>query len=325
MGERRCGLWVDREVIRENPNARPNHDGVRVWVGDNKGKEQSHPPITAPATDAAKQWSGWGTALKPAHEPIVMARKPFDGTVAANVLEHGTGALNIDGCRIATFLNGGRWPANIILTHSDACVQTGTRRVKTGIAYEPEDKQRCHGPVPQTPLGRECGFADADGKETVEAWECALDCPVRQLDEQSGTSKSSGGRIGNKKGIGSYGIYGQYQGKESGDPGFGDTGAASRFFYVAKTSTSERHAGCEHLPNKNNHPTVKPIALMRYLVKLVTPPGGTVLDPFVGSGSTGCAAVIDGYDFIGIDLLQEHLDIAGLRIAHWTPEQGLFA
>jgi len=226
-----------------------------------------------PATPEAQQWSGWGTALKPALEPITVARKPFASTVAANVLAHGTGAINVDGCRVGTELAGwgggagfrnmaetqttlsrggearpvsGRWPANLIHDGSDEV---------TGLF--PSDKQ----------------------------------------------------------------------------------GSASRFFYVPKASKKDRDEGCEGLEAKNNlrvnapresenvkhqtklgnhHPTVKPTALMRYLCRLVTPSEGIVLDPFMGSGSTGKAAVLEGFQFIGVERDEEYMKIAKSRIAAAT-------
>lgn len=152
------------------------------------------------------------------------------------------------------------------------------------------------------------------------------------LDEQSGESRSLGGGDGNAMSI--YGTDTSAT-RGNGQVGFGDTGGASRFFYCAKASRGERNAGLEGfeertqdggddtrgrpLPiNRNVHPTVKPIALMRWLCRLVTPPGGTVLDPFAGSGSTGCAAVLEGFDFIGIEREAEYVEIARARIAHWA-------
>jgi len=194
----------------------------------------------------AQRWQGWQTALKPAQEPILMARKPLDGTVAANVLKHGTGAINVDACRV----EGGRWPSNLILSQTDAA-----------------------------------------------------DCPVAELDRQ-----------------------------------WSD---ASRFFYTPKAPKREREAGCEDLPGaqqdttrkagskggdnprnrgakqrKNHHPTVKPIAIMEYLLKLVVPPGGVVVDPFLGSGTTLVAAARLGVRAVGIEREPAYIDIAKARIAH---------
>jgi hypothetical protein len=292
-----------------------------------------------PVTPEAQRWNGWGTALKPAWEPIIVARKPLVGTVAANVQAHGTGALNVDGCRIDTqgeriepvyggrkgpehggkygnsgdYLSNvsplGRWPANLVLSHTPDCREVGTRKVRTGVAVNRnrgETRPATVGNAPQRVLHEDQTYADADGTETVAAWDCAPDCPARMLDEQSGESKSSGGRIGNKAG----GIAvpgGRYS---AGDPGFGDTGGASRFFYTAKASAGERHYA-----GTNRHPTVKPVALMRWLVRLVTPPGGLVLDPFCGSGSTGVAALSEGFRFLGFELDEESVATSRRRIA----------
>jgi site-specific DNA-methyltransferase (adenine-specific) len=298
-------------------------------------------------TEAAKRWEGWGTALKPAYEPIIMARKPLIGTVAANVLRHGTGAINVDGCRLVhreekllmraagmgfhgssaqgLVIDGGigRWPANVILTHAPGCGD-----------------------------------------------ECAPGCPVAALDAQSGVSTSVvSARGGSSPNPMSWGTA-----RTDGDKiaGHSDTGGASRFvtvteygdddrlpgelpgdppfFYASKASRSEREAGCGDLPARsgaeavdrdegsagaqspragavrtannvhNHHPTVKPVAVMRWLVRLVTPPGGVVLDPFMGSGTTGVAAVREGVRFIGCEREPDYLRIAEARIRHAESE-----
>ena len=266
--------------------------------------------ITAPATEAARQWDGWGTALKPAWEPIIVARKPLEGTVAANVLAHGVGALNIDGCRVVTSdsLNGGAY-ADAGTVRDDGW---GMQRGGAG-----EYKQ---------PTGRWPANLIHDGSDEV----------VGLFPD---TGKSTGGRIG-KKSMGNVTNVpaGQY---EKGDPGFGDSGSAARFFYCAKASKADRDEGCDEIDERkcdtgrkegnpggdnprnrgvherrNHHPTVKPTALMRYLCRLVTPPAGTVLDPFMGSGSTGKAARMDGFGFIGIEQDAEYIAIARARIAH---------
>jgi hypothetical protein len=151
------------------------------------------------------------------------------------------------------------------------------------------------------------------GDQEVEEWACARPwCPVAELDAQSGESKSIGGRIG-KKVMGA--VAGTPAGRYAkGDPGFGDTGGASRFLYVAKPSRLERELG---LDGRSGHPTVKSIDLMRWLCRLVTPPGGLVLDPFMGSGSTGCAAAMEGLRFLGIEQSEEYLEIARKRIEFW--------
>ena len=201
--------------------------------------------ITAPATEAAKQWDGWGTALKPACEFFTLARKPLsEKTVAANVLKWGTGGINIDACRVGTD-ESGRFPANLI--------HDGSQEV---LDLFPETK--------------------------------------------SGSLKA-----GHKRGSGitSYDGGGGVVQKDYGN----DQGSAARFFYCAKASKKDRDEG-------NHHPTVKPTALMQYLCRLITPAGGPVLDPFMGSGSTGKAAVREGFDFVGCELDADYYAIATARI-----------
>lgn len=257
---------------------------------------------TAPATAEAKQWQGWGTALKPAHEPIVVARKPLIGTVAANVLTYGTGGLNIDGARVGS--------------------EGGT----TGSEYIPNDS-----PIYGKGLGNTGEVVKLDaGRWPANVIHDGSDEVVALFPD---TGKSTGGRIG-KKAMGSVTNVpaGEY---EAGDPGYGDSGSAARFFYCAKASKRDRNEGLDGfelkergLPNQgmqnmdggrdrlraNHHPTVKPTELMRYLCRLVTPPKGIVLDPFMGSGSTGKAAMYEGFEFVGIELTDEYLPIAKARI-----------
>ncbi len=250
-------------------------------------------------------WEGWGTALKPAFEPIILARKPLAGTVATNMAAHGTGALNIDGGRVGagpaytdrpghkavggimnavkeiriTSGGDGRWPANVIHDGSDEVL---------------------------------AAFPDAPGLQG----------------DLVGHNKSR-----KSQSLGDFGPAADHKARR-------DSGSASRFFYCAKASKADREEGCENLParpsgmvsetsgqhitrrdggapgpSRNSHPTVKPTALMRYLVRLVTPPGGTVLDPFTGSGSTGKAAVLEGFNFLGIEREDEYTPIAEARIA----------
>ena len=275
---------VEREVVgtkMASPKGIKNAEERTDTAAGAYGGVTKEIDITAPATDEAKQWEGWGTALKPAHEPIIVARKSLIGTVAKNVLTYGTGAINIDGSRIGTeaitintFDNGakpfgnavgepftsrqsqGRWPANIILDEHTA-----------GL-----------------------------------------------LDEQSGvsTSKISQMKAGLVEAIGSLNLSDKAADYES-ERGHNDSGGASRFFYVAKANKRDRNEGLERM---NTHPTVKPTALMTYLVKLVTPPNGTVLDPFTGSGSTGKAAILNGFDFIGIEMTEDYLPIIQGRLEH---------
>jgi site-specific DNA-methyltransferase (adenine-specific) len=329
---------VEREVLGRGQNygVSTASDGKQAY-GDYAGEWD----ITAPATDAAKQWDGWGTALKPAHEPIVVARKPLVGTVAQNVLQHGTGALNINGGRVEGAppsvpqpafnsptgrTNGmktgeggngdmshatGRWPANLVLTHAADCAD-----------------------------------------------QCAPGCPVAELDRQSGTL-TSGANPTRRGPDNARNTFGGYAGQTDAAPARGiDTGGASRFFtvtewdpitdvsfrYVAKPGKTERNAGLDGLPTitagamtgrkdgsaglnsaragagrtsgaANHHPTVKPLDLMRWLVRLVTPPGGTVLDPFLGSGTTAVAAILEGFDWVGCELTADYLPIIEGRVA----------
>jgi DNA modification methylase len=495
--------------------------------------------VTSAATPEAAQWDGWGTALKPAHEPIVVARRPLIGTVAENVLTYGVGSINVDGCRIrssedrqsgesrggetdprgdgdggvlglrqddpqvevehgqgemaadlrpqvsgrpdegsnqpalqgavgreadrvsvrptgparrgdegvdpageagdsrASGGNGkddraladesgarpphqrgqagqpagksdphglggalagapgsassddcprsgepspagrdgepsagrryagrgatdlaatpgprggdpaGRWPANVVLSHTEDCTRIGTTIVK-GDQRETGNGRRSGG---FADVGAEPGDAEPNGPvygdEEFAVWECAPGCPVAELDRQSGRLQSGRRAAGVRSGMGYHGANGD------GGPAIeGDAGGASRFFYCAKTSRAERNAGLEGFAEKspwtsfdgqfaegrdpksgertgeykreqaNHHPTVKPINLMRWLVRLVTPPGGVILDPFVGSGSTGCAAVLEGFDFTGIEREPEYIAIAGARIAFWSQHVG---
>lgn len=241
------------------------------------------------------EWDGWGTALKPAHEPIVMARKPLIGTVAANVLEHDTGALNVEACRVATTddLNGGAYSAERKPSDSEWVAHGGTIHSSTGREYE-------------QPAGR------WPANVLLDPEAAAL------LDEQTG-ELTSGANPRRRGADTTRAAYGEFGGQEKcAAPRGIDSGGASRFFYVAKASSRERNAGLE---DRNVHPTVKPVKLMRWLVRLVTPPGGTVLDPFAGSGTTGCACVLEGFDFIGVEREEEYVDLANARIAWWASQR----
>lgn len=349
-------------------------------------------PVTAPATDAARQWDGWGTALKPAHEPIVVARKPLVGTVAANVLAHGTGAINVDATRVGTdrmtrtASNGeavspnramsgpnygrtvvgtttGRWPANIVFTHADDCrllAAGGTETVREmgtvsdmrGGNYGQDKEAYADRPK----LEREV----TSYRDTPSVWECVEGCPVAELDAQSGkvgaAAPASGPTYTGPSKSGS--MAGAFKGNGDNPPAFhNDTGGASRFFtvtewdpiadvapfrYVAKPGKKERDAGLDNLPEvrakfgnqkngkdlgngsvndkfttapkSNFHPTVKPVALMRHLVRLVTPAGGTALDPFLGSGTTAIAAELENCHWVGCELTDEYLPIIKSRV-----------
>ena len=251
---------------------------------------------------------GRGTALKPAQEPIAVARKPLVGTVAANVERYGTGALNIDACRVGADDGANRAPpprtANTILGGGKGTNLTAS---------------------PHNDVGRWPANLIHDGSDEV------LAC----FPESKGQQRSVGPEHGPKPSVNTYGDFGP---RETFAPR-GDSGSAARFFYCAKASRSDRNDGLgedfdekplnwssgEQSPGtfqsagtkkaaKNNHPTVKPTNLMRYLCRLVTPPGGTVLDPFMGSGSTGRGAVLEGFNFIGIEQSAEYVEIAKARI-----------
>ena len=246
--------------------------------------------LTAPATSEAQQWSGWGTALKPATEIITMARKPLIGTVAENVLEHGTGALNVDGCRVA---HGD--DVDLSAVHRQQAEGTGIA-VGKGFVGAIRGKE-----IPMyKPGGRWPANLIHDGSDEVMG-----------LFPQTAQSQPFTGSGATRNVLSSSGC--EYTGT-----GYSDSGSAARFFYVPKASRADRGEG-------NNHPTVKPTDLMRYLCRLVTPPGGIVLDPFMGSGSTGKAAMLEGFKFIGIEREVNYFSIAESRIeeAANRPQQTL--
>ena len=259
--------------------------GLQVDVGDSSASV-----VTAPATADAVTWQGWGTALKPAFEPVVVARKPLIGTVAANVLAHGTGALNIDGCRIEGERTGD--PERFLKT----------RGIASSTAYAQDDwtQTKAVG-VRESSAGRWPANVVLDESQ------------AEALDEQSGTLTS--GANPTRRGSDKFReAYGDFKGQAECDPARGaDAGGASRFFYVAKAPTSERPR-----VNGTAHPTVKPLALMRWLVRLVTPPGGTVLEPFAGSGTTVEACIVEGFDCIAIEREADYLPLVLARINRRT-------
>ena len=271
-------------------NVKPYDDG-NGWNANNTTGDYQY---MAPATPEAAAWQGFGTQLKPAVEPIVVARKPLEGTVAANILKYGTGAINIDGCRVATDdnLNGGAYSKNGNRNNlpGDGRDEKGAGMFASGKTTEKDFVQ---------PLGRFPANLIHDGSPEVLACfpESKGQCGAVKGTEPSRT--------------GSNGIYGNYNGQNTMSPR-GDTGSAARFFYCAKASRSERGEG-------NVHPTVKPIALMRYLVRLVTRKGGIVLDPFMGSGTTGVAAINEGMKFVGIERDPQYYDIASRRVNDAKP------
>ena len=332
---------AEREIVGERigmykvDDAAERMTSYGDWTTKHDERGYQKIPVTAPATDEARRWEGWGTALKPAHEPVVVARKPLAGTVAQNVLAWGTGGLNIDGCRVPTDELKPYSPG----VHRDSPQSfnddgwSGTEQVK---------------PAPSGRWPANVVFDRAAGQG---------------LDQQSGVSVSASGkqqyrRPDNHSWSESKGMW--TAGREWEAEGYGDKGGASRFFtqadfgpddwpfvYQAKPSRKERNAGLDGLEERitnditppgtkganspraganrngaaaNHHPTVKPVALMRHLVRLVTPPGGTVLDPFAGSGTTLVAAVLEGVNAIGCEMTEEYLPIIEGRVA-WAQEQ----
>ncbi|MBE5500439.1 hypothetical protein E3G56_003056 [Mycobacteroides abscessus] len=289
---------AEREVV----GTHHRHGGGSAVSGSMSGLlgTDSELPLTAPATVAAKQWQGWGTALKPSFEPIVVARKPLAGTVAANVLEHGTGALNIDACRIPTGdkLGGGS--------------TTRGQRMKDGW----------HRPWMDDPdmvaANAERSRASVARSEELGRWPTNVVLDEHQaevLDRQSGTSTS---RVGKPRGAAS----GAGWGMTATGAEYADEGGASRFFpvfrYEAKAPTSER-------PNADGvqHPTVKPLDLMRWLVRLVAPVGAVVLEPFAGSGTTAEACILEDRRCIAIEREAEYLPLIVSRLRK-PVQQGLF-
>ena len=259
------------------------------------------------------EWQGWGTALKPAHEPMVLARKPFIGTVANNVLTHGTGGLNIDGCRVEGNKGTGNWKGVTALDQSDNIYAGGWDGSVQGVEPITEDGT----------IGRWPANFIHDGSDEVVA-----------LFPNTISGKPSG-----KRGVSNHNVAYADVAVGSDLTGYGDSGSAARFFYCAKASKRDRNEGLDGFEAKrdhdgrkdggvggdnprnrtnnaklNHHPTVKPTTLMQYLVRLATPPNGIVLDPFMGSGSTGKACAYEGFDFIGIDQSAEYVAIAQARI-----------
>jgi DNA modification methylase len=255
--------------------------------GTSFGSGQNEIKITAPATDAAKQWQGWGTALKPAHEPIVVARKPLIGTVAANVQQHGTGALNIDGARI-----GYQSEADLQTTQQK---NPGTDDLVTSGVYgadRPQQSVNAAGRWPANVITD--GSIDAEWVRyfySAKASKAERNAGLDGLEPQIGAGKGNG---------------------------LGRTCATCGSSVIGGCNCPDRTF--VNPAAKNYHPTVKPLALMRYLVRLVTPPGGTVLEPFAGSGTTLAAAILEGFDSIGCELTDDYLPIIEGRIA-WAEEQ----
>jgi DNA modification methylase len=313
-----CGFPKSRDVSKDIDRVAGADRQVvglkHVGCGNRKGEGFRHAgstagvPVTAPVTEEAQQWDGWGTGLKPAHEPICMARKPFPGPVFKNVLKHGTGALNIDACRVPPVS-----PADAE-GYSDKCASVvGLDSNRTGDTYGEWNGTRTDS---ASPLGRWPANIIHDGSaEVIDAFP---------------DSEGAGGSVPNVKVTGYGSGIGTGQSEYFGGdraPFESGSGSAARFFYSAKASNTDRNEGCEHLPNQNFHPTVKPTELMRWLCRLVTPPGGKILDICTGSASTGKAAILEGFDFTGIELDRDesgqpigYIDIANAR-CEWAERQ----
>jgi site-specific DNA-methyltransferase (adenine-specific) len=371
------------------PHTRGGDTGFRFQAGGT--------PSAPPVTPDALAWQGWGTALKPAVEFWTLARKPLsEPTVAANVLRWGTGALNVDGCRVETVGESpsearrasarrsgntptsdrsaaeaqaegrienraspevfmaprpgealGRWPANLVLSHSQECFEVGTRTVRgsntkpsdVGLGREGDHTKGIYGAKASKVT---VSHTDDDGMEVVPLFACVPGCSVRMLDDQSGKSVS---RVGKPR---SSQAPGDGWGMTATGAEYTDTGGASRYFkvvdwdesstcertesgtsanrflYTSKASRRERNRGLdpETFPKGSTHPTVKPLALMRWLIRLVTPPGGIILDPFAGSGTTLIAAKLEGFSAYGIEREAEYVQIARARLAAWEPKEG---
>ena len=379
-------LNIGKDIDRVQGNKREVVGKVSTAIGTAlPSKEGPGPGGNKPATknrfsgnvlgnaisDEAKQWEGWGTALKPASEHWILARKPLsEKTIATNVLEHGTGGINIDASRIvfkseadkseakpqgritshsSTAIGAqpdvgqstgrqefkseqsaqGRFPANLVLSHKpgckpkgcdDSCVikmlddQSGER--KTTWVSSTHANNRSGEFLGKVGHPGEQGYNDTGGAsrffKQVE-WDCEDDCAVKQLDEQSlsGGMHSAGKKreSGSSKQAGEGGLLGVGN-HEGNGVRFGDNGGASRFFYCAKASKKEKTL---NKTIENKHPTVKSLKLMKYLINLVTPPGGVVLDPFMGSGTTGQAALEGKFGFVGIELEADSFEICKNR------------
>ena len=300
------GRAIDMDICEE-----PGRHWMRKLPEEKKRLPNDH---VCAETEAGREWSGWGTGLRPSYEPVCVAKKPAEGTIARNVQQHGTGSMNVGACRLDT--------------------KTPEREIGQGGA------------------GYSKGWQAGSRKHigALGRWpsNVAMDeSAAAMVDEQSG-ELTSGANPTRRNSDKFRGIYSAFKGQEECTPARGkDTGGASRFFYCPKTSRSEREAGCESLPIKsageltggreegsegiksgragagrsssgrhNHHPTVKPIEVMRWLVRLVTPPGGTVLDPFFGSGTTGIACELEDFSYIGIEKETEYVHIAEARIEH---------
>ena len=310
---------VEETRPQKGLNAYANQKPLMERMSFNNLKAEDYPPKNdevIPTSPEAKQWSGWKTALKPAHEPIVMARKPFKGSAIDNVLEHGTGALNIDASRVTFSENDDPRIGKGYEHQASAQVMPG--QSKKGLGHQQNLYPNDTGRFPSNVIMDEEAGA-------------ILDKQAPKTGNASSSKRTKTGMTGTGASLQWHKSAGESNGISDGLSG------ASKFFYCPKVSRAERHVGFDvtdipgigggnqmaHLPGDknsklkavekasagvgNNHPTVKPVELMKYLVKLVTPAGGKVLDPFNGSGSTGMACVELDYEYVGCDLDPEYV------------------
>jgi DNA modification methylase len=325
---------IERDLLgeREVEAQRGTPAGERGVATYGEWDRQQRNPVLAPVTPEAARWRGWGTGLKPAWEPILLARRPLDGTVAENVRTHGTGALNVDACRIPVTgadardvgrvitrnvrpadgwgFNGeradrtevvkdaGRWPANVLLDETAAAeldAQAGDRpstltgRADPGEAHPPVSDAVSGGRIFTTPKGQGWLYADDGGPSRF--FYCPKASRAEREEGLDGFEARPGVRLGQALTNGSGGLI---------------------------NGTGQRS------PTRNPHPTVKPVALMRWLVRLIAPPGGLVLDPFCGSGSTGVACALEGFGFLGMEREAEYVGIALARIARAREQPSLW-
>lgn len=278
---------VSKAIDKAEGHWRGRAGGVTSDNSSMQGPNYERTPKGNPITDAAKQWDGWGTALKPAIEPIILARKPLDGTVVNNVLEHGVGGLNIDACRV---------PSDEITGWGGAGAGGGTWNSENMRLGKDGDARPVQGRFPSNVLLDEHAAAEMDKQSGVSA-------STQRTGKRSGKSKD---------------ILGDFAGQENVTMGHTDSGGASRYFpvfkYQAKAPKKERPVIVREDGTKIQHPTVKPVALMEWLVALITPPGGTILDPFAGSGTTLQAARNKGFPAIGIEQDADYIQLIKQRL-----------
>ena len=341
-------LNIGKAIDKKQGNKRESLGTKIKKAGDmrsgNYDKGGDYDDIELEITKGNSEWEGWGTALKPAHEPIVMARKPIsEKSIADNVLKHGTGGINIDGCRIEgdvkhpdtnpDFRDAGKQSKEKIGIDKLSYGQTeNIKRKTTKRKSRSEDGVWTDDNSGMKAEGSEFADADPKGRFPANVMHDGSEV-VKDIFPHTKSGKDKNPTEGNVSGF-----FGNNMGYYSKDANYGDEGSAARYFYCPKVSRTERDKGLsgkkdgkpvrwnkagewtnDTTPAKNSHPTVKPVELMKYLCRMVTPKGGTVLDIFMGSGSTGMAAKDEGFDFIGIEKDKEYFQIAEQRIKVTAP------